>query len=652
MNDNLQPTNKIKVLPPQEAQKIAAGEVVERPSSVVKEMVENSIDAGANQISLYIEKAGKDLIRVVDNGEGMSQTDAKICFVPHATSKITSIEDLEKISTFGFRGEALATISAVSKVLLTTKHKDDKSDLGIKIEFVDGKILKEEKTSCSFGTDLQIRDLFYNTPVRKKFLKQDETEWNQILNVFNAFCLSNLDVHFKLFRDNKLIINAPVVEDVKSRVSQLWGHNFSQNLIALNSPKNLNIDFTGLISNHNFWRYGRQQIFFFVNKRYVKNKELSKALFKGYLNVLPPARFPAAFIFLDLENTDVDVNVHPRKEEVQFSKPKTIEMNLQRLVKEALEENLSSQLTHSTSHPPSLKLSRTGRDENFSSKQVLTDYPIFNSEDFKQSTNLENNKINFAAKENNLTTVENISNNKFVYSGQDQEQMQSVVPKNNTGLCEKKDGLHFPVCPEEQTQFASRRTRVGRQNIIGQLLNTYILIEGEDGLVMIDQHAAHERVLYEKFLNKFENKQGTRLLFPEIIKLSENQIKIILQQQELFKNQGIEIDRISDNEIAIKTSPPKIQNNSLKELVFETIAFIEENENLEQDDFRKKLNEHVHSHMACKMAIKAGDKLTIEQMQQLIDDLQKTKNRFICVHGRPTTWSLGKYQIEKNFRRK
>ena len=226
----------------------------------------------------------------------------------------------------------------------------------------------------------------------------------------------------------------------------------------------------------------------------------------------------------------------------------------------------------------------------------------------------------------------------------------------------KKEGSPSPAHPEEERSDVSKNrpdpstklrmlgSRTG--NIIGQFLNTYILIETDENLIMIDQHAAHERILYEKFLKNFEKKDGTRLLFSEILNLPEHQIKIVLNEKDFFLNQGIEIDQISNNEIAIKTSPPKIQSQSLKELVLEIIAFIEENEHLETETFRKKLNEHMHSQMACKMAVKAGDKLTQEMMQQIIDNLQKTDNRFICAHGRPTTWSLSKYQIEKNFRRK
>ncbi|MBD3231194.1 DNA mismatch repair endonuclease MutL [Candidatus Dependentiae bacterium] len=625
--------NKIKILPKQEAQKISAGEVVERPSSVVKEIIENSIDANSTNVSLYIEKAGKKLIRIIDNGEGMNFHDAKMCFKTHATSKISSINDLEKIITFGFRGEALASISAISRVELITKTNQD--ELGVKFQYESGVFLNEEKVSCPVGSDLQIKDLFFNTPARKKFLKQDETEWNQILNIFYAFCLDNLNVNFKLFRDNKLVFNIPAVEDLKNRISQLWGHNFSQNLVALKKVDN-NLKITGYISNHNFWRYGRHQIFFFVNNRWVKNKELSKALLKGYLNVLPPARFPAAFIFLNLQNTDIDINVHPRKEEIKFSKPTTIELNLQRLIKETLEINLSNQLN--------LK------------KEIFT-----------QKNNLFLPKDN-SIQSNSMKSFSNIVKNQSTLDFDTQKMNDPIFSAkdfNHSCNGEKFENEVDKCSPVnlvfwEKIKFANKTSSYDvekdeeniNNKIIGQFLNTYILIEKNNGLLLVDQHAAHERILYEKFLNNFEKKQGTRLLFPETMKLNVDQVKMILREKKFLNNQGIEIDQIGDDEVVIKTSPPNILNQYLKDLILEIINFIEENENLEYEIFRKKLNEHMHSQLSCKMAVKAGDVLNIEQMTKLINDLQQTDNRFICAHGRPTTWFLSKFEIEKKFRRK
>jgi DNA mismatch repair protein MutL len=420
----------IKILSDQEAKKVAAGEVVERPASAVKELVENSLDAGSTKISLYIENAGKKLIRVVDNGCGMRPDDAKICFSNHATSKITSLDDLENHHLFGFRGEALASISSVSKVTLETRYNknNEQDETGVKINFVDNNVIKEEQLACPIGTDISINDLFYNTPVRQKFLKQDETEWNQIQNLFYAFCLSNLHVHFVLHRDGRMILNAPPTTTLKSRVSQIWGHNVSENLISLHDDGDIKID--GLISHHNFWKYGRTHIFFFVNGRWVKNKELSKGIMKGYKNVLPPMRFPAAFLFFNLDNDAVDINVHPRKEEVRFAKPVTVENRLHGAVTRTLEDLISKQLQPTTNEyaPPVQEV-----DIEYSEPEAA---PTFNVvQEIKQEIKIE--KLQEALPE-----------------------VQPVIVQNVT----------------------SEPQNVGK--IVGQLFDTYIIIENEDELVI------------------------------------------------------------------------------------------------------------------------------------------------------------------------
>ncbi len=659
--------NKIKVLAFDQAQKIAAGEVIERPVNVVKEVIENSIDAGATQVYLYIEKAGKQLIRVVDNGCGMSVTDAKNCFLSHATSKISNIDELETIDSYGFRGEALASISAISKIKLITRPTichpavsaiaesegrelesgsilpQENASLGVEIEYENSRLISEKSISCNFGTDLQIHDLFYNIPVRKKFLKQDETEWNQVQTLFYAFCLSHLKIHFKLYNDGKLVLNAPPVNSIQDRITQIWDHNFSQNLIELGAKPNNNllqadasqeqsndllpgwIKFRGCISNHNFWRYGRTHIFFFVNNRWVKNPELSKGLLKGYLNVLPHDKFPAAFIFIDIDKTLVDINCHPKKEEVRFLKPLTVQNMLQEIVKSTLAQNLSKQIL-----PGFI-------GQNFAIQDVGSQNSTQNIEHEHKTENLHTQAFleqpNFHRRQNFFGPI--------VESYLEPSQRQTNLPVYGQSSVTVNVSQTQAVQPEVQAY-----------KIIGQLFKTYILIENKDNFVIIDQHAAHERIIYENLLKNFEHKQGIRLLFPEILNLTEQQIKSLLECKDFFSEQGIDFEVIGKNDISIKTSPPKISKTSLKELFMHAIEFIQENEKLDKEIFRKKLNEHMHSQISCKSAVKAGDELTFAQMRQLIDDLNKCENRIICVHGRPTTWIVSKFEVEKNFKRR
>jgi DNA mismatch repair protein MutL len=592
--------NKIKILSPSEAQKIAAGECVERPANIVKELVENSIDAGASSISIFIEQAGKKLIRVVDDGYGLSPEDALLCFLPHATSKITSVDDLETISSFGFRGEALASISAVSQVKLITRSKETSTNgVGTQIEYSQCSLINQSEVASAQGTDIQVHELFYNTPARKKFLKQDETEWNQILSLFQAFCLSHLQISFKLHHDGKLALNAPAAPNLKDRISQLWDFNIAQNVIQLQPatmPEWLKIE--GYISHQSFWRYNRNHIFFFVNGRWIKNIELSKALVKSYLNVLPPGRFPAGFIFIKTESNLVDVNVHPKKEEVRFIKPVTVENALFNSVKQTLEQQVTQKLA-----------------------------PTFTQLQFEQQPQ-------------NLTPP---SFENYIFTPSPYSLFSAKSEDSNRQ--EKK-------LAQDQQQTFEPIVAMPNQKIIGQLFNTYILIENKDEFIVVDQHAAHERILYEKYLKNFELKDGIKLLFPETVELQTQSMQRIMEHQDFFASQGFELEPISDTTIAIRSTPTKLNKQSIRELIVEAVEFIKENDQLDTEEFRKKLNEHVHSQAACKAAIKAGDILTQEQMQKLITDLSKTEKRFICVHGRPTIWTISKDSIERQFKRK
>lgn len=637
---------KIKKLTTQEARKIAAGEVVERPANIVKELVENSIDAGSTIISIWVEKSGKNLIRVVDNGHGMNEIDARLCFEHHATSKINTIEDLNTLLTFGFRGEALSSISSVSKIALQTNTGEQ----GFLVELEDGKIINEQNISCSTGTDISVKNLFYNIPARLKFLKQDETEWRQILNLFQAFCLSHKNIHFKLFHDDKLIYNCPPTDDLKNKLVQLWDHNFAQNMINISAheimPENKalffgNLNISGVISNHSFFRYNRSQIFFFVNGRWVKNQILSKNLLKGYLNVLPKDRFPAAFIFITIDSEHIDVNIHPRKEEVQFLNPKKVEQLIQNSAKKSLEIHLSKQMNSINNNLDMMDKNLFGDidpKENYKpAGQTTFDFeqlPFFNSVDtfvsdihYPQSVELFNtesinSKVDF---QNSKNKTESFSSS----IGQIQE----------------------PEAPQHISDVAHNFDKKDYE-LIGQFDKTYILLEKPEGLFIIDQHAAHERVLYELFAKRFKDVATTRLIFPETINLNEDSINILIPHLEMLHVNGIDINRISKDQLVIQSTPVYLKDISLEDLIKQFISWIEEYQVFDKDILFRAVNEKLHAQMACKAAVKAGDKLSNEQIYKLLEDLNKSENRFACPHGRPTGWLLSTYEIEKKFKRK
>lgn len=613
---------KIKILSQSEARKIAAGEVVERPANIVKELIENSIDAGAKNISIYLTDGGKKLIKIIDDGCGMSIEDARLCFEHHATSKISNVDDLYNLSTFGFRGEALSSISSVAKVKLVTKEKN--SLVGTNLVLEDGLIIDEKTVAATDGTEFEISNLFYNIPARLKFLKKSETELRSAVQIFQAFCLSYTNIHFKFYHDDKLVYNCPATNSLISRLVQLWDHNFAQNMIDLQiSDDTIKLNISGIISNHQFFRFNRNQIFFFVNGRWIKNQNLSKALFKGYLNVLPKDRFPAAFIFISTAQDLIDVNIHPRKEEVQFLYSKKIENLLQDTVKQTLENNLSRQVQ---SIMPANEISKPfvgATTTTFDFEQQ----PFFEPEDKFPNIPVLPNQI--YKQENYNFEVSN----------------QSLIQTLNETKTESQEFISSSVSNKELVQKKE-------YEIVGQFNKTYILLQKEEGLFLVDQHAAHERVLYEIFEKKFNEVATIKLIFPDMIKLTQQELNTLSPYLNLLRQHGIEADCFSQDQLVIYSTPVYIKDISFNDLIRQLISWIEENQTIDEDELSKLLTEKLRAQMACKAAVKAGDELTLEQMKQLLTDLDKTENRFACPHGRPTGWLLSIDEIEKKFKRK
>ena len=636
--------NKIKLLSPHEAQKIAAGEVVERPASVIKELLENALDAGATAVTLYIEKAGKQLIRIVDNGCGMSADDARLCFLPHATSKITTLEDLDFIQTFGFRGEALASISSVSKVTLRTRLNPllsaepiDEHQPAVELEYHDGQLQAERAVAAPVGTDIAIADLFYNTPVRKKFLKADETEWNQIQSFVYALTLSHWSVHVKLYHDGKMVLNAPITQKLEDRVLQLWDYTVASHLLPLATSHEASgfvadaegITLNGAISNHQLWRYNRAQMFFFVNGRWVKNNDLAKAVFKGYANILPQGKFPATFIFITVDPKRVDVNIHPRKEEVRFLKPGMIEQALTNAVKKTLEQQVNNQLSG-----PAITERPYEKTVSFAD-QPITRHTV-------HSSLFELSEPRLCEERLDISHIGQPFNDQVV-----QPVVHAVTPPAHDEKIASSSVPAFIESPRQRLVLEEAQPL----NLIGQLMNTYILVEAADGLVVVDQHAAHERILYEKYGNNFDQHEGVRLMFPQMVQLHQHQLKLVLERADFLLQQGIELEKFGADQVVVYTTPPHVQQCNVTEIVREMAAFLEDHESLDRQLFRKKLNEHLHGQLACKGAVKAGDVLTVQQMKQLLADLETVDHRFICVHGRPTMWKISQKQLEKQFQR-
>jgi len=590
----------IKKLSPQEAQKIAAGEVVERPANIVKELVENAIDSGATHITIEIEDGGKQLIRVIDDGCGMDEADAQACFEHHATSKIVRIEDLDTIGTFGFRGEALSSIASISKISLITKQPSAEHATKVIIEGAEIKLI--EPNAGSDGTDVTIRDLFFNIPARKKFLKKRESEWRHISQLFHAFCFSYLNIHLSLYHDGKRIHICPPVDSLIKRATQLWDSRLSQQLIEIPTVKQNGITLQGIITNHSFGAYDRSSIFFLVNNRLVKNYQLASALLKGYANVLQAGKYPAAVITLHVNSQDLDINTHPRKEEVQFAHP----LRITNLIKQQVTKTLEEHLSHHIEQPAQF-ISRPSAPASFSNT-APRNMPY----------------------RTHPSPAHNFSHRTESHSSQDP--IKSVAPIHQQQV----------MPSDESTQEIQ---------IIGQLKKTYILIEHQDGLYIVDQHAAHERILYEQFAQRFDQTPIVPLLFPERIELTADNYQIVQPYVELLSAHGITIEPYGEHTFAIQATPVPLKHLSYADLLQQLIGWIKEEQHVSSEELFKSLTHKIRAQMACKTAVKAGDSLTENQMRKLLDDLNKVDNRFSCPHGRPTSWLMPWYDLEKKFKR-
>lgn len=598
---------KIHVLNPQEAQKIAAGEVVERPANIIKELLENSLDAGATHITLSLKNGGKTFIQIIDNGSGMEPDDALICFHRHTTSKINSVNQLQSITTFGFRGEALASICSIAKVTLTTKTADLLE--GTQLLIKDNKAQTNRIVACQTGTTISIDDIFYNVPARKKFLKSTQTEWNHCLTLFKASALERPDVHFILKHDDALIYNWPPVSCLKDRVNQLFDTPLANAIIPLIKYSDETMSVSGAITTQQYARYDRGGFFFFVNHRWVKNYQLMQAVTKGYLNVLPTGRYPAGVINITVDPTTVDINVHPKKEEVQFLHPKIVEAGITQAIKATLEQYLSQQLKRPvTFTPPNKEFKPSFEQPMFASSESILTQP----------------SIVYTAHETHKALLP-----PFAEPFHDNaEQFAPATEKN-----------------EQQTveQFA---------HCIGHYHNTYLLLEHKEGLLFVDQHAAHERILYEKFGQNFQNLAKINLLFPFTLTYNQETMELLANHFDLFKEHGIELEQTGKNQLNITAVPVFLNNQPINQLIEETIGLIKELQGINSVEFHKIITEKLRAQMACKAAIKAGDALNKETIDQLLYDLEKTNNRFTCPHGRPTTWLLPLTDIERKFKRK
>ncbi len=596
---------KINLLSKDIAELIAAGEVIERPASVIKELCENSIDAGATVITVEIKNGGITFMRVTDNGSGIAKEDVKTAFLRHATSKITTAEDLESIFTLGFRGEALASICAVSRVEILTAQSGKS---GVKYVISGGEELSFDDAGCPVGTTIIVRDLFFNTPARMKFLKKDITEGNSIAQIVERLALSHPEISFKLIRDGKLILNTFGDGKLISAIYSVLGKDYSKMMMEVKTSDEI-INVSGFVCSPSMCKPSRSGQYFFVNNRFVRSVTAMTAVEQAYKNSAMVGKFPAFVLFLKLPPNTVDVNVHPAKTEVRFSDERLVFDSIYRAVKNTI-------------------LSRDERPEITIKKPIQT----FEKDVAEQSKIVVEELGNAAPlnifsrreiKEDIVEKMSNITKKDSLTSGFLNDEGSAPIETNKT---------------EKDSDFDEYKLRV-----VGEIFKTYIIVEYEDTVYFIDKHAAHERIIFNS-LNENINEQ--LLLTPFVMQLEPELYSEVLLNLDFLSKFGFSLEDYGSRSIAVR-GVPSVITHDFSSVIIE-IAEKLKNHKL---PITEKEESVLHS-VSCKAAIKAGDNTTFNEMVEIAKKVLSDKDVMYCPHGRTVALKMSKYEIEKNFGRK
>ncbi len=657
---------KIQVLPEQIANKIAAGEVVERPASVVKELLENAIDAGATQITVEIRDAGKKLIRVVDNGSGMIREDAALAFERHATSKLKTEEDLFAISTLGFRGEALPSIASISKVELITRTQESIS--GTRIQIDGGNFIDVTETGAPVGTSFSVYQLFFNTPARLKFLKSDTTESNHITSAITHLALAYPSVSFRLLMDGKETLRLSSTPELRDRVVDILGKETERELLAASYTPGDGLDISGFIARPAYTRINWSHFMTFVNGRFVISRLLNAAVQEGYHGFLMTGRFPVGIVFVQIDPRLVDVNVHPAKREVRFRHERDIQQAVVEAVRqtlrrqsvipeiqtsfvepvEQLKEPLLNQppfnntgITHFQAplHPGHLKSGNSTQGGGWTSpSQVKRDY---RKSDFTQMV-----REAISHRKSSPVSEEVESHGPGLPGLGETEVPQEIEsPKRKRPLCAAESAS--PAIAAETPLFQDKLPFL---EPLAQLDETYIICRSGSDLLILDQHAAHERILFDRLLPKMENQAPMiqPLLIPEVVELSARESALLEEYQEELKTMGMEVESVGKNSYAIRSLPSLIDSAEPKELLRDLLdSFGSLSGQLPTDEIRYQMA----AVMSCRAAIKAGDYQNEMEWKTLVKQLGETLHPYTCPHGRPTLIRLSKTELEKRFKR-
>ncbi|MBF2335313.1 DNA mismatch repair endonuclease MutL [Staphylococcus epidermidis] len=641
---------KIKELETSLANKIAAGEVVERPSSVVKELLENAIDAQATEINIEVEQSGVSSIRVVDNGTGIAQEDLGLVFHRHATSKIVADDDLFHIRTLGFRGEALASISSVAKVTLKTCTDNEN---GHEIYAEDGKIIHQKPAKAKKGTDIQVESLFYNTPARLKYIKSLYTELGKITDIVNRMAMSHPKIRISLVSDGKKLLSTNGSGRTNEVMAEIYGMKVAKDLVHISGDTS-DYHLEGFVAKPEHSRSNKHYISIFINGRYIKNFVLNKAILEGYHTLLTIGRFPICYINIQMDPILVDVNVHPTKLEVRLSKEDQLYDLIVTKIREAFKDKILIPQNDLNHVPKKNKVLETFEQQkiNFEKKQSQigeTSAPyVHDQNDKNHDVESHRNNLDSTSSANNESTeVSNELHNHIDDSYlQSQKEVLFDMEQNTSN---EHEILNQQSNDIKGTVSQTPHRRVPYMEIVGQVHGTYIIAQNENGMFMIDQHAAQERIKYEYFREKIGEvtNEVQNLLIPLTFHFSKDEQMIIDQYKDELDTVGVHLEHFGGHDYIVNSYPVWFPKEEAEEIIKDMIELVLKHKSVDV----KKIREDAAIMMSCKKSIKANHYLKNNEMADLIDQLREAEDPFTCPHGRPIIINFSNYELEKLFKR-
>ena len=625
---------QIKVLPKSIAELIAAGEVVERPSAVIKELVENSIDAGATKITVEIKRGGILFIGVTDDGCGFSMSDVPTAFLRHATSKITSASDLDSIGTLGFRGEALAAISAVSKTEIITRTSD--SEIGTRCVVEGGVQTELEEIGCDKGTIITVRDIFYNTPARMKFLKSDVTEANSAAAVVDRMALSHPEIAFKFIRDGKITLATSGDGNLKNVIYSVLGRDFASSLIEVSDDID-GIGVKGYICKPIYCKQNRNGEFFFLNGRLVRSNTAVAAIEQAYKNSVMVGKFPCCVLNIIVPNNTVDVNVHPAKTEVRFSDEKRIFSAVYYASRNALQKGDTR--PEIKPQPPKINPFAPQRDNGYRQAAIFEQSPTIKAPAIKAEPEIKAPAF-LGGNETPKVVFESpkIEFYDKIYSAPQNTETENTPSETEAPIIKAEP-------PREEMPKVEDRV-IPEIKLIGQAFNTYIIVQSENEIYLIDKHAAHERILFEK-LKQSESIEVQTLLLPVTLTLTKEEYINLINNTELLKKAGFETEDFGNGTVIVRTVPAMLSNEDIPLLLGEICEKLESGGN---NILNSRIDDIFHT-VACKAAIKGNSHTTDTELMKLAEQILSSNDIMYCPHGRPVAYKIKKYELEKYFGR-